>query len=118
MNQGDPPDFEDFGRPGRRLLCQFEEAKTWCEARGWDPETALKSVDEACCEYEALKAEFVRCDQLLIDTRLNDQIEIVGCARDPQTGVLNEMPHEIVREYFMLPVHHDVQRQRLWNRLR
>jgi hypothetical protein len=106
MQEGAPAQLGEFGLVGRRLSLQFEEAKRWCETRGWDPQTALQRVDEACREYEPLNAEFARCDQVIIEARLRDEIEIFGCVRHPITGVVDEMPRKIDREYFMLPVHH------------
>ena len=88
------------------MSLQFEEAKRWCETRGWDPETASQRVAEACREYETLNAEFAACDQVIIEALLRDEIEIFGCVRHPTTGVMDEMPRKIDREYFMLPVHH------------
>jgi len=106
MEQGAPAQLEEFGPGGRRLLLQFEEAKRWCETHGWDSDTALHGVNEACREYETLNAEFDRCDQVIIEACLRDEFEVFGCVRHPTTGVTDEMPRKIDLEYFMLPVRH------------
>jgi hypothetical protein len=116
------PQLDEFGPSGSCLLRQFDEAKRWCETRGCEPEAALRDVTEACRQYEPLNAEFGRCDQVIIEACLRDEIQVFGCMHHPTTGVWDEMPQMIDREYFMLPgkVHrlcdcaNGVTRSRVW----
>ncbi len=88
----------------RLTLRDFEEAKRWLEVQGCDAETSYDSVGEALRETSSLAARFDECHQLIYESAVTQEIELVGFRRDYDTGQLADDFEPINFTFFLRPL--------------